>query len=90
MKKLKLFSIAALLMLAASWSFGAELVRISAAEAQSGHDHFAKLFDELHIQNQPWAQIKWTASVTDARRQALAEQKPIFLVVNTGNCLGRV
>jgi hypothetical protein len=49
---------------------------------------FNKVFKELHVKNQPWATIPWKVSLTEARRLAAAERKPIFLVVNTGNCLG--
>ena len=49
---------------------------------------FKKVFKELHVKNQPWASIPWKVSLTEARRVAAAERKPIFLVVNTGNCLG--
>ena len=49
---------------------------------------FDRLFQELHVKNQPWATIPWKVSVTEARRLAAAERKPVFLVVNTGNCLG--
>jgi hypothetical protein len=53
-------------------------------------DDFDRLCKELHVKGQPWATIPWRTSVTAARRQAARERKPIFLVVNTGNCLGRV
>jgi hypothetical protein len=46
--------------------------------------------DELDLKNQPWATVPWHVNVTEARRSAGREQKPIFLVVNTGNCLGFV
>jgi hypothetical protein len=49
---------------------------------------FARLRKALHVKNQPWATIPWKVSVTQARRLAAKERKPIFLVVNTGNCLG--
>jgi hypothetical protein len=49
---------------------------------------FNKILKELHVKNQPWATIPWKVSLTEARRLAAAERKPIFLVVNTGNCLG--
>jgi hypothetical protein len=57
--------------------------RFSAAE-------FDALHKQLDLKNQPWATIPWKVSVTEARRLAAKEQKPIFLVVNTGNCLGFV
>ena len=49
---------------------------------------FARLCKELHLKNQPWATIPWQVSLTQARQVAAKESKPIFLVVNTGNCLG--
>ena len=57
--------------------------QISAAE-------FEKLRKDLHVKNQPWATVPWKVSVTEARAVAAKEKKPIFLVVNTGNCLGFV
>jgi hypothetical protein len=51
---------------------------------------FESLFKQLHIKNQPWATIPWKVSVTEARELAAKTGKPIFLVVNTGNCLGFV
>ena len=48
------------------------------------------LIDRLRLKNQPFAALTWRASVTDARRLAAEQRKPIFLVVNTGNCLGFV
>jgi hypothetical protein len=49
---------------------------------------FARLHKQLSLKNQPWATIPWKVSLTEARQRAAAECKPIFLVVNTGNCLG--
>jgi len=49
---------------------------------------YAQLTRELQLKNQPWTAIPWKVSVTDARQLAARERKPIFLVVNTGNCLG--
>jgi hypothetical protein len=49
---------------------------------------FVRLSERLRLKNQPWARIPWKVSVTEARRLAFQERKPIFLVVNTGNCLG--
>jgi len=51
---------------------------------------FDQLLGQLHVRNQPWATIPWRTSVTAAREQAARERKPIFLIVNTGNCLGYV
>jgi hypothetical protein len=61
---------------------------------RAGEDHrlsdteFATLHKALHVKNQSWATIPWKVSVTQARQLAARERKPIFLVVNTGNCLG--
>jgi hypothetical protein len=49
---------------------------------------FVRLSQELDLKRQPWATIPWRVSVTEARQLAAKERKPIFLVVNTGNCLG--
>ena len=51
---------------------------------------FKTLQKELHLKNQPWATIPWKVSLTEARELAAKTKKPIFLVVNTGNCLGFV
>jgi len=51
---------------------------------------FEKLHKDLHLKSQPWATIPWKVSVTEARLRAAESQKPVFLVVNTGNCLGFV
>ena len=42
----------------------------------------------LDVKNQPWTTIPWKYSITEARKQASASKKPIFMVVNTGNALG--
>jgi hypothetical protein len=55
-----------------------------------GADEFNRLCTELHVKNQPWATIPWKVSVTEARIAAAKAKKPIFLVINTGNCLGIV
>ena len=44
----------------------------------------------LSLKNQPWAAIPWKNTLPEARAQAAKEKKPIFMVVNTGNCLGFV
>ncbi len=49
-------------------------------------EEFARLAKRLHVKSQPWASIPWQTSVTEARRQAAREEKPIFFNVNTGNC----
>jgi hypothetical protein len=51
---------------------------------------FQALYHELDLKGQPWATVPWKVSVTEARLLAAKEKKPIFLVVNTGNCLGFV
>jgi hypothetical protein len=49
---------------------------------------FKELKPILDIKNQPWTTIPWKYSITEARKLAAATKKPIFMVVNTGNCLG--
>ena len=49
---------------------------------------FRELKPVLDVKNQPWARIPWKYSITEARKLAAATKKPIFMVVNTGNCLG--
>ena len=51
---------------------------------------FDKLHKELNLKNQPWATIPWKVTLTEARELAVKSKKPIFMVVNTGNCLGFV
>jgi hypothetical protein len=58
--------------------------------AALGAAEFERLCKELHVKNQPWASVPWHISVTEARAAAARARKPIFLVVNTGNCLGFV
>ena len=50
----------------------------------------AKLCRQLALSSQPWASPRWEVSLTEARARAAKENKPIFLVVNTGNVLGFV
>ncbi len=49
---------------------------------------FKELKSILDVKNQPWTTIPWKYSITEARRLAAATKKPIFMVINTGNCLG--
>jgi hypothetical protein len=49
---------------------------------------FKELRAILDIKNQPWTTIPWKYSITEARKLAAVTNKPIFMVVNTGNCLG--
>ena len=51
---------------------------------------FKELKPILDVKNQPWTTIPWKYSITEARRLAAQTKKPIFLNVNTGNCLGSV
>jgi len=51
---------------------------------------FKELKSILDVKNQPWTTIPWKYSITEARKLAAAAKKPIFMVVNTGNCLGCV
>ena len=51
---------------------------------------FDKLLKQLSLKNQAWATIPWKNTLPEARTQAIKENKPIFMVVNTGNCLGFV
>ena len=49
-----------------------------------------KLCTQLALRNLPWTGPRWEVSLTEARARAAKENKPIFLVVNTGNVLGFV
>jgi hypothetical protein len=50
---------------------------------------FAKWAPQLRLSGGMW-DLPWQVSITEARRVAVKEEKPIFLIVNTGNCLGFV
>ena len=50
---------------------------------------FEQLAPQLRLQGGMW-DLPWQVSINDARRVAVREKKPIFLIVNTGNCLGFV
>jgi hypothetical protein len=56
--------------------------------AELGLAEFQELRALLDLKTQPWATIPWKYSITEARRLAAATNKPIFMVVNTGNSLG--
>ena len=60
------------------------------APAAVAPDEYERLTERLRLKNQPWAAADWEVNLTEARRRAAAEGKPVFLVVNTGNCLGFV
>lgn len=51
---------------------------------------FEQLRQELDLKRQLWASIPWKVTLTEARKAASKQKKPIFMVVNTGNCLGFV
>ena len=51
---------------------------------------FKELKPLLDLKNQPWTTIPWKYSLTEARKLAAETKKPIFMNVNTGNCLGAV
>ena len=59
-------------------------------EAQLPRAEFDRLHGQLRLGNQPWATIPWKVTLTEARELAAKSGKPIFLMVNTGNCLGSV
>lgn len=61
-----------------------------AAETARAAGDYERVRDALRLKNQPWATVAWKANITEARRLAAEQKKPIFLVVNTGNCLGFV
>src|SRR5262245_37918466 len=42
---------------------------------------FKELKPILDVKNRPWATIPWKYSITEARKQAAATRKPIFMVV---------
>jgi hypothetical protein len=77
-------------LLAAALLAGVTSSRGTAAEPAAGLGlaEFRELKPALDLRNQPWATIPWKYSITEARRLAAASKKPIFMVVNTGNCLG--
>jgi hypothetical protein len=59
-----------------------------ADEPRLSDAEFARLSKQLHVKSQTWASLPWKTSVTEARKQAAREEKPIFFNVNTGNGLG--
>lgn len=67
------------------------IVLATLALFQSGlsSEEFEKLRKECSIRSAPWAAIPWKVSLTEARLQALRERKPIFMLVDTGNPIGR-
>jgi hypothetical protein len=61
-----------------------------ARAAQSGFSlaQFKQLKARLDLKKQLWTTIPWKYSITEARKVAAKTKKPIFMVINTGNCLG--
>ena len=51
---------------------------------------FERLRQGLDLKRRPWARLPWKISVTDARRAAAEQGKPVFMQLNAGNCLGSV
>ena len=56
--------------------------------AKLSDTEFDRLSKQLQVKSQTWASIPWKTSVTEARKLAAREEKPIFFNVNTGNALG--
>ena len=48
---------------------------------------FQKLHKQLQIKGQPWAAIPWQLSITEARKLAAKENKPILLSKGNGHLL---
>jgi hypothetical protein len=69
-------------------AFGVAQGPAVADEPRLSDAEFARLFKQLHVKSQTWASVPWQTSVTETRKLAAREKKPIFFVVNTGNCLG--
>jgi hypothetical protein len=69
-------------------AFGLAQGAAFADEPRLSDAEFARLVKQLHVKSQPWASLPWQTSLTEARKQAAREKKPIFFNVNTGNCLG--
>ena len=89
---------AAAVGVAAVVGLGPGRARAEEGREQVGRERVGRLsradFDsiraQLRLHGQPWASVPWKVSVTAARDLAARSRKPIFLVVNTGNCLGFV
>jgi hypothetical protein len=75
-------------LLIAFLAFGLAEAPALAEEPRLSDAEFARLAQRLHVKSQTWVSVPWHTSVTEARQQAAREKKPIFFVVNTGNCLG--
>ena len=81
-----------ILCLAAGWLLTAAAPTLLAEDTPAAFfsAEEAKLCTQLALKNQPWAGPRWEVSLTEARARAAKENKPVFLVVNTGNVLGFV
>jgi hypothetical protein len=51
-------------------------------------EDYRKLQPDLRLKSKGWASLPWRTTLTDARRAALDEKKPIFMMVDTGNPIG--
>jgi hypothetical protein len=69
---------------------GKDAARPKSGEASLTEAEFQQLKPVLDLKNQLWTTIPWKYSITEARKLAAQTRKPIFLNVNTGNCLGSV
>ena len=81
------------LALGAAGLYAALISGLAAApvkEAGLTEAEFKELKPILDVKNQLWTTIPWKYSITEARKLAVETKKPIFLNVNTGNCLGNV
>ncbi len=78
--------------IACCWLLSAAVSSLAAGDAPAAvfSAEEATLCTQLALKNQPWAAPRWEVSLTEARARAAKENKPIFLVVNTGNVLGFV
>lgn len=72
------------------WAATGATIAAKGEEPSLSRAEFDRLHKELNLKNQPWATIPWKVTLVEAREVAAREKKPIFMVVNTGNCLGFV
>jgi hypothetical protein len=59
-------------------------------KASSGFSlaEFKQLKAKLDVKNQPWANLPWQVSLTEARELAAKTKKPIVMMAGTGTVLG--
>jgi len=79
----RMFNAMAIVLLCASTGFGGD------SKAELSEAEFQRLAPKLQLRGGMW-DLPWQVSITEARRVALREQKLIFMIVNTGNCIGFV